>query len=955
MEFNPIKIFSELWVLLTTSQSKGIASEFLARLLVLFFYIWLTLQFLEKAAKVLVSLVESLGKLGMPLRSNQDQKLAIRRRQQFCGVLRSDLDSIAKAENWNDQWFTDLEAEIEAEGGYYSNGLARIFKRRSNGIRRIPSLMQAIRTSTERCMLLVGDPGCGKSVALRHLGRTLAEEGSKSKALNVQVPLYINLKELPACNAEELTPDYIEKFVLEHIRRGDSDTAAYVRDHWLDYKTKGNWFFLFDSFDESPAVLHAPNGSKIIERYSQALRQFMDGMGACRGVLASREYKGPEALPWQKLRILQLNQQKQDELIDNTYLTNQYKTLVRQHLATVGTGIFGNPLFMSLLCRYVGDTQKSPANDYDLLLRHIERLAHRDPEYILKKYGLNEAQLLEGATLLAVLFAEESELSLAPKYDEIKHALNVRQISFPVDLEQLLSALIDVKIGRSDVKEARAGDRRFTFSHRRYQETLFVQYLAQHPQHISTENLLLDSRWREFTVTLIQSQPAEVLNRFAEEAAHQIYILTQAPIAVTKELGEGLQYFEWRSGALLHLLQLVNEGFSKRVEFVPDRLREAIAHQLLPIWRGGDLYDKLMVVRHGCLLPVDEYQKILEWAIAGEIDPFLRASFMNAQFLTVLPDSLSKWIRKRFSNETLVCDSKIELLKLDALGNRLPENLGAPLIFQRCKILRSIMYQPWPIRIFAAQFQFLNGWLSKSFGVGQVRPLSNVESAMLAFFNVVTILWVSLEAAIKLGGLLNQSLLAAIARVCMVTFTLAIGMSIILRAEQFRLTPLYLVRRLRDTNISSIFPGDGKKLGAAIVFVLMSAILWGAFILADSHPLVFVILMAAFPVAAYVDIILRKRNLRKRLHRTLSSEVSMWEIIRQAHSCEELALWIEDMPEYWLADLTMIRSVLCHVEDRFAVSQNKSADIQSLRQRVQSKKMAKFLLFELEKSERGLQ
>lgn len=566
MEFNPIKILSELYELLAMPGRNDIASEVGLRLIILLFYIWLALLALEKVAKVLASLVESLGKLGMPLRSNQDQKLAIRRRQQFCGVLRSDLDAIAKAENWNDQWFTDLEAEVEAEGGYYSNTLSRFLKRRSNGIRRVPSLIQAIQTSTERCMLLVGDPGCGKSVALRHLGRTLADEGNKARAANVQVPLYINLKELPACNAEELTPDYIENFVIEHIRRGDSDTAAYLRDHWQDYKTKGTWFFLFDSFDEIPAVLHAPNGSQTIEQYSQALRKFMDGMGACRGVLASREYKGPEALPWQKLRILPLSQQRQDELIDNTYLNNQYKTLVRQHLATVGGGIFGNPLFMSLLCRYVGDTQKCPANDYDLLLRHIERLAQRDPAYILKQYGLNESQLLEGATLLAVLFAEEHNLSLAPKHDEIDQALNVRHTILPVDLERLLSALIDVKIGRSDVKEARPGDRRFTFSHRRYQETLFVQYLAQHPQHIPTENLLLDNRWREFTVTLIQSQEEDVVKRFSDEAARQIDSLAQPTVPIPQELAGGLHYFDWNNGPLLHLLQLVNEGFSKRLE-----------------------------------------------------------------------------------------------------------------------------------------------------------------------------------------------------------------------------------------------------------------------------------------------------------------------------------------------------------------------------------------------------
>ena len=166
-----------------------------------------------------------------------------------------------------------------------------------------------------------------------------------------------------------------------------------------------------------------------------------------------------------------------------------------------------------------------------------------------------------------------------------------------------LTLRIDVKIGRSDVKEARQGDRRFTFSHRRYQETLFVQYLAQHPQHISAANLLLDNRWREFTVTLIQSQPEDVVKHLADEAEQQINSLTPTPITINNELAEGHHHFDWQNGSLLHLLQLINEGFSKRPELVPDSLREAISLQLLPRWNDGDLYDKLMVIRHCCLLP----------------------------------------------------------------------------------------------------------------------------------------------------------------------------------------------------------------------------------------------------------------------------------------------------------------------------------------------------------------
>lgn len=958
MELDPIGMLSELYGSLSASDHENFANEILPLLGILMGCIWLALLALEKVAKVLASFVESLGKLGLPLRSNQDQKLAIRRRQQFCGVLRSDLDAIAKAENWNDQWFTDLEAEVEAEGGYYSNILARLLKRRSNGIRRVSSLIQAIKTSAERCMLLVGDPGCGKSVALRHLGRTLADEGSRSRAVNVQVPLYINLKELPVCNAEELTPDYIEKFVIEHIRRGDSDTAAYVRDHWQEYKTRGIWFFLFDSFDESPAVLHAPNGSKTIAQYSHALRQFMDGMGACRGVLASREYKGPEALPWQKLRILPLSQKRQDELIDNTYLNNSHKTLVRQHLATVGGGIFGNPLFMSLLCRYVGDTKKCPTNDFDLLLRHIDRLAERDPAYILKQYGLNKGQLLEGATLLAVLFAEEPELSLAPKHDEIAHALNARQILLPVELERLLSALIDVKIGRSDVKEARPGDRRFTFSHRRYQETLFVQYLAQHPQHIPAEELLLESRWREFAVTLIQSQSDEVVKRFADEASRLFDSFPQIPVTVSPDLGDGLYYFEWDNGVLLHLLQLVNEGFSKRLELVSNNLREAISRQLLPRWEEGDLYDKLMVVRHGCLLPVSKYQEILEWAISSDIDPFLQASFMNAQFLAVLPDSMGKWIRNRFADETLVADNKIELLKLDALGNRLPKGLGAPLIFQRCNSLCSILYRPWPIRfLFSGLFQITRAVeIMGAKLTGRPQKISLSKAFQLVFY------WIYFLAVPILVSWILYMEWAQPLHPLMIGWTgvaTVLIIALLNRSEPSALTPVYLVR----SALKSL--GTIISLPKVIWMVAGISVLWLVVISLPSSFFSFLSgLFWLFIVGAYIvgflfiaviyfNAQIKKRNMVKRLSQMTTSGNSVWDIIKQAGSAEELLVWLESKHGDWLADSGTVRSILRYMEVRFPAYNNSDheyAPTQFNLPKGRIKQLAKYLLPKLEQN-----
>src|SRR5439155_4984538 len=137
---------------------------------------------------------------------------------------------------------------------------------------------------------------------------------------------------------------------------------------------------------------------------------------------------------------------------------------------------------------------------------------------------------IEGAVQLAVLFAEHPALSLAPTQDEVAIALNGKSI--PGDsLENLVGALVDVKIGRSDVQEARAGDRRFTFSHRRYQETLVVRHFAEQPWYLPARELLTDLRWREYTVTLLQTQGQSVLAPLLQEATELLakYASDQRP------------------------------------------------------------------------------------------------------------------------------------------------------------------------------------------------------------------------------------------------------------------------------------------------------------------------------------------------------------------------------------------------------------------------------------------
>lgn len=674
-------------------------------LILTFFFLKLLFEFIKIFLEVILTLKEQWSKIRIGLSAEQEHEL--RRRQQFCQVLSSDLDALNKAESWNDQFFTDLEAQVEAEGKFYATKLDRWRKRESIGLRHVPSLIQAIESSAEQFLLLIGDPGSGKSVALRHLARQLSEKTMRSRSSTAFIPLYINLKELPPPPTNELSADFIKSFVIDNIRRGDADTADYVREKWDEYRQKGIWFFLFDSFDEIPAILHAPSDSDIIAQHTEAIRQFLAGMSSCRGIIASREFKCPN-LVWQRLRILALSTERQERLIENSFLPADKKEIVRRYLAETESHLRRTPLFLSLLCRYVKDMNRAPANELSLLDRHLERLTQRDEAFVCSKYGLTSEQLMNGAVELARLFAESPELSLSPTIDEIVKRLQNRMIA-GLDMENLLSALIYVKVGRSDVQEARPGDRRFSFAHRRYQETLFVRYLAQHVDHLSRDDLLTDPRWREYTVTLLQTQSTRVITPILTKAARLLsrYRNQARRESILPEFGGHLYYYNWHNDPSIPLLQLLQEGLAHRLDDIPAQLRNQVELLLMPRWQDGDFYDREIVLQLGGLLPERHLLTILHKAIVTGTSGMLGQAFHKVFFLKLLPDELATWVRSRISRAILTASDITEVLKLGALAARLPEQTGASFVATRCaRMRRSLILRILWKRVILSDFNF---------------------------------------------------------------------------------------------------------------------------------------------------------------------------------------------------------------------------------------------------------
>jgi predicted NACHT family NTPase len=113
-----------------------------------------------------------------PLYYDQAQKKRLRDRQRFANHIEQEIRQLNSREEWKDYRFTELEAEVEAEGKRLRLLPLPFIRSTRRGLRREQSLSKALELSGERLILLAGDPGSGKSIALRHVAEKLALRSS---------------------------------------------------------------------------------------------------------------------------------------------------------------------------------------------------------------------------------------------------------------------------------------------------------------------------------------------------------------------------------------------------------------------------------------------------------------------------------------------------------------------------------------------------------------------------------------------------------------------------------------------------------------------------------------------------------------------------------------------------------------------------------------------------------
>jgi hypothetical protein len=350
------------------------------------------------------------------------------RRNLFAKHICAALELLNTQEDWHDYRFADLEAEVEAQGR--RRGPLGLWLGRDTGRRREKSLARALQRSRESKIAVVGTPGSGKSVALRHVALSIAGRASRSHRIDSTIPIYVNLRELHRDPATPIGPDMIERFVLKQLRKGNNrDIEEFLTDEFDAGKKAGTWVFVFDSFDEIPEVLSSADAQTTTGAYARAIAEFASSFNECRSILASREYRGPAQLGWPRFEVLLLSEKRQKQLVSKSGLPYKRQAELVGRLAMASQdlrSLLANPMFLGLVCDHVRRGGEFPENAYAVFATYLDRRLARDAQHI-SSFGVTVSDVNAVADAAAFAMASAPGLGLSPSRGELVHQMEAQE------------------------------------------------------------------------------------------------------------------------------------------------------------------------------------------------------------------------------------------------------------------------------------------------------------------------------------------------------------------------------------------------------------------------------------------------------------------------------------------------------------------------------------------------
>lgn len=486
------------------------------------------------------------------------------------------LDVIDHETQWSAESYVPLEAEVQIIEGRTTN-------------RRIVDLLSALSLKHEQRMvfLVLGDPGSGKSVALRKLSRDLL----KDTAADARIAIYINLKEWKPDREwspdKPPTPEEFSHFVFHHVMQGvDLNSQSFFKENYKRLHEAGFLFFILDSFDEMPLVLDRGNEGWLIESISTCIVTFLLGGKNARGVISSRFFRKPkifaenrcvyEIRPFSDDRILRAIHGGANE-------PDRLAKIVFAERADLGS-LARNPFILRLIINHFNTWNQPPSAQSDIFATYFSestKLARETYHF----YDIDDNTIIRTCESIALAMFQNDNKNLEISEEHLRHLVREQELS---DIVHFLT--------RARVARVGASSRNFSFSHRRFHEYFLVLCIKNGRVPLPLNAIQEDSGWRDALVLYAEIAPEKHAKAMLEHAFKFIQDLV-----VISLWGNKKRFIDGRNA-----LRFVIEGFRNRVDMLGNYQNDLVSLVESKINSDVDYIETRTVIEAIGLLPANK-------------------------------------------------------------------------------------------------------------------------------------------------------------------------------------------------------------------------------------------------------------------------------------------------------------------------------------------------------------
>jgi hypothetical protein len=413
-------------------------------------------------------------------------KLAI---QVVATELMTELAWIDQDFSFDSSFFTPLEAKVRVrQAGKAEDHVSDL-------------LSELTSKSSGRLHLVLGFPGSGKSVAMREFTRQKLRDINRTGVL----PIYVNLRDwIPDRVWTEKKPPTREDLETFLQQRLSFTTKPEMAAYFFDFRQQhadGKLYWIFDSFDELPAILDAGSGraNELVKSVARLLVDFVASNASqrdTRGVIASRYERKPD-LPPAIVTLIELLP-FDDHRIREAFARNQ------EFPPALADDIFrppGNlvplartPFYHALIVDFAIRGRRLPRTTAELFDSFVIGRLSNSPNVDLKVPDAETVDILRLAEDIAAYLFNAERYGLGCPLHLLRDAFPQR------DFENVVSRLQRARI----VRIGAAPNHILTFSHRRMHEYLLVRHKIRERVSFDIEWVARDTRDRDSSVLHVE-------------------------------------------------------------------------------------------------------------------------------------------------------------------------------------------------------------------------------------------------------------------------------------------------------------------------------------------------------------------------------------------------------------------------------------------------------------------